>query len=257
MPWNECKPMDERLKFIARLLDGEKMPPYAASSAFHASPVTRYSTVTRNVVWMLSMTALTDLTLLTQCSDGQPLPVTNVTLPLDEDGREALEGMRIHIDGELTVTDVYRLNQGNFTLAANGFQYTPTELMPPGPEAARQSGQNREHSLPVMLPKDLQLDGVLAAGNSIRAATGVLAHDRRGLRLALQAFSASSSSGFDLPHAAQAGSLRVVGMNLYNYFNGDGRGSGFPAPRGAETVEAFHQQRERIRKAVTPDFFVK
>lgn len=25
MPWNECKPMDERLKFIARLLEGEKM----------------------------------------------------------------------------------------------------------------------------------------------------------------------------------------------------------------------------------------
>ena len=25
MPWKACKPMDERLKFIARLLDGEKM----------------------------------------------------------------------------------------------------------------------------------------------------------------------------------------------------------------------------------------
>jgi hypothetical protein len=25
MPWEECNPMDERLKFIARLLDGEKM----------------------------------------------------------------------------------------------------------------------------------------------------------------------------------------------------------------------------------------
>lgn len=25
MPWTECKPMDERLKFVARLLDGEKM----------------------------------------------------------------------------------------------------------------------------------------------------------------------------------------------------------------------------------------
>ena len=25
MPWKECKPMDERLRFIARLLDGEKM----------------------------------------------------------------------------------------------------------------------------------------------------------------------------------------------------------------------------------------
>ena len=25
MPWRKCKPMDERLKFIARLLEGEKM----------------------------------------------------------------------------------------------------------------------------------------------------------------------------------------------------------------------------------------
>ena len=25
MPWKECKPMDERIKFIARLLDGETM----------------------------------------------------------------------------------------------------------------------------------------------------------------------------------------------------------------------------------------
>lgn len=27
MPWKECEPMDEKLKFIARLLDGEKMAP--------------------------------------------------------------------------------------------------------------------------------------------------------------------------------------------------------------------------------------
>ncbi len=27
MPWNECKPMDERLGLIARLLEGEKMAP--------------------------------------------------------------------------------------------------------------------------------------------------------------------------------------------------------------------------------------
>jgi hypothetical protein len=25
MPWKECKPMDERLRFIARLLEGEQM----------------------------------------------------------------------------------------------------------------------------------------------------------------------------------------------------------------------------------------
>ena len=25
MPWRKCKPMDEKLKFVARLLEGEKM----------------------------------------------------------------------------------------------------------------------------------------------------------------------------------------------------------------------------------------
>jgi hypothetical protein len=32
MPWNECKPMDERLRFIARLLEGEKMAPLCRES---------------------------------------------------------------------------------------------------------------------------------------------------------------------------------------------------------------------------------
>ena len=27
MPWKECKPMDERIRFVARLLEGEKMAP--------------------------------------------------------------------------------------------------------------------------------------------------------------------------------------------------------------------------------------
>jgi transposase len=27
MPWRTCRPMDERLRFIARLLEGEKMSP--------------------------------------------------------------------------------------------------------------------------------------------------------------------------------------------------------------------------------------
>ena len=33
MPWNECKPMDERLRFNARLLEGEKMAPLCRECA--------------------------------------------------------------------------------------------------------------------------------------------------------------------------------------------------------------------------------
>ena len=45
MPWNECKPMDERLKFIARLLDGEKMAPLCRE--FGISRVTGYKIFNR------------------------------------------------------------------------------------------------------------------------------------------------------------------------------------------------------------------
>jgi hypothetical protein len=30
MPWKECHAMDERLRFVARLLEGEKMAPLDA-----------------------------------------------------------------------------------------------------------------------------------------------------------------------------------------------------------------------------------
>lgn len=40
MPWKECKPMDERLRFIARLLEGDKMAPLCRE--FGISRVTGY-----------------------------------------------------------------------------------------------------------------------------------------------------------------------------------------------------------------------
>ena len=40
MPWKECRPMDERLKFIARLLEGEQMA--SLCREFGISRVTGY-----------------------------------------------------------------------------------------------------------------------------------------------------------------------------------------------------------------------
>ena len=45
MPWKECKPMDERLKFVARLLEGEKMAPLCRE--FGISRVTGYKIFNR------------------------------------------------------------------------------------------------------------------------------------------------------------------------------------------------------------------
>jgi hypothetical protein len=53
MPWNECKPMDERLKFIARLLDGEKMAPECRSYC------ARFNAAGLNNCWSISTLILT------------------------------------------------------------------------------------------------------------------------------------------------------------------------------------------------------
>ena len=45
MPWKECKPIDERLRFIARLLEGEKMAPLCRE--FGISRVTGYKIFNR------------------------------------------------------------------------------------------------------------------------------------------------------------------------------------------------------------------
>ena len=196
------------------------------------------------------LTALSNINGLVVCSSDHPLPLTDVSLPLDETERESLEGMRIRIDDSLVVTDVYQLNRGKFTLSANGLQYIPTEVMQPGAAANELLGNNRANALRVSLPQDSGAPGWLASGASTGQVTGVLAHDDRGKRLSLKSYSGFSMPGFSPPVKPAPGVLRVVGMNLHNYFNGDGKGQGFPTERGEETFEAFQQQSNRIGAAI-------
>lgn len=197
-----------------------------------------------------TLTALTETVDTTLCSSGQDLPLTGVSLPLDGAGREALEGMRIQVDGTLTVTDVYQLDKGRFTLSGDGFQYVPTEVVSPGRESVEMLARNRASALPVQLPENTGTYSVMADGASVDGVTGVLAHDQRGKRLVLHSALAFDGTALPEPVPAPAGSLRLVGMNLHNYFNGDGRGQGFPTPRGAETPDEFKRQRARIGAAI-------
>ena len=197
-----------------------------------------------------SLTAITRVDELIQCATGQALPLTAITLPLDNTEREALEGMRIQIDEPLVVTNAYQLGRGNMTLSANGIHFAPTEIMAPGPETTDRLKQNRASALPVMLTESTDNPRLLISGSPISNITGVMAHDGRALRLSLQSLSTGTAPDFALPGTAKAGALRIVGMNLHNYFNGDGKGQGFPTPRGAKTIEGFEQQRDRIGAAI-------
>ncbi len=186
---------------------------------------------------------------LTQCP-SRTLPLTEVKLPLNASERESLEGLCIRIKGPLVVTDVYQFSQGNFTLSGNGLQYIPTEVMMPGPDIASLQESNRAFALPVFMPESIADLKLLVNGSPVDQVTGVVVHGGRDIRVSLTSISTNPIASFTPPRAVTEDSLRIVGMNLHNYFNGDGRGFGFPTPRGAETLADFLHQRERIGAAI-------
>lgn len=197
-----------------------------------------------------TQTSLTGITSPERCASSQPLPLTIIKMPMDNAERESLEGMRVQVDGPLVATDVYQFGRGNVTLSGNGLQYVATEVMQPGPNAVEYRRRNRAYALSVHIPEDMRLPGLIASGTPVGQLIGVMGHDKQGKRVILQSPPNFNETVFPVPDTAAPDTLRVVGINLHNYFNGDGIGGGFPTPRGAETIAEFQHQRARTGAAI-------
>lgn len=195
-----------------------------------------------------TVTALTGVGQLAVCATGLDLPLADTTLPLSALDREAREGMRLGFRQFVSVTDVYRLGEGDFQVARDGILAAPTEVARPGSDARAQARMNRERSLRLRLPPGNSLS--FQVGTTMQRLQGVMGHDGRQQRLLLdERPTFSPPPVYDIPAPAE-GTVRVVSLNLFNYFNGDGRGGGFPTGRGADTEAGFERQRARLRAAL-------
>lgn len=195
-----------------------------------------------------TQTALGSIDRLQECGAPQARPETATSLPLGGRDREALENMRISLDGTSIVTDVYRLDEGRFRIALDRPLAQPTEITRPGDDAAQLDGRNWAHSLHVALaPGD---DAVFAVGDELLSESGVLGAEGRGPLLLLEAPAHVLNQPIPRLNPPDTDTLRVVSLNLENYFNGDGEVGGFPTPRGAETPAEFEQQRARLAESV-------
>jgi predicted extracellular nuclease len=195
-----------------------------------------------------TMTALTGIERWTVCESSLPLPLTEARLPLDNRQREALEGMRLVFTQDLAVTDVYSRYRGEVTLSAGSPLRIPTEDNAPGEGARQAARSNRNNGIDARLADPATAPA--SVGSSYRLINGVLGHDGRDQILLMDAAEVGALVSPPPPEARQAGSLRVVNANLLNFFNGDGRGGGFPTERGAENPREFNQQQSRIRAAL-------
>lgn len=199
-------------------------------------------------------------------ASGVALPTpAGISLPLaSADALERYEGMRVQLRQTLTVNEVYNLGRyGEVLLSSGGRQMTPTNVVAPGEQAkamqARndldrillddgRSGQNPD---PIRYPApELSAYNSLRVGDRTSAIDGVLDYSAGSYRiqpLQTPTFEAAN------PRPAQPaveGRLRVASFNVLNYFNGDGKGGGFPTSRGANTAEEFQRQKAKIVAAI-------
>jgi predicted extracellular nuclease len=190
---------------------------------------------------------------------------------------ERIECMKVRFTEQLTVTDNYSLGRyGEITVSANGRLFNPCKLLDPNdamPEgnnyegASNSSGidsfqkRNEQNSLLVCDRLSLQdpapvpfldtVDQTLRCGSVVDSLEGVLGYGYGRFRL----YPAVAHPHFIYAKRPSApringANLKVAGMNVLNYFNGDGKGAGFPAERGAVSAEEFSRQKAKLTSAI-------
>ena len=157
------------------------------------------------------------------------------------------DGQRPDLGGEWLLSDVYNAHRGEWTLASGDPLYIPTELVAPGQEASELARANRDRMLEVRLPGGSF--PALPAGTVVRGLRGAIGRGEQAGQLNLDRLPETGPAAWPGEPPKAGGALRVASLNLLNYFNGDGRGGGFPTERGARSPEEFEAQGDRLRAA--------
>ena len=215
----------------------------------------------------VTLTELASVSALSICSTGNSVTPTNVTLPVASiSDWERYEGMLINIPQDLTVTNNFTLGRfGEVGLSVDGRCLNPTNITTPGAAAIAQQDLNDRRRIllddannlqnidPTLYPAPgLSAFNTLRLGYKVTGLTGVL-EQRFGVYRVQPVGPISFTVDNPRPaaHVPVGGTLKVAGLNVLNYFNGNGLGGGFPTSRGANTPFEFTRQRDKIINVIT------
>jgi|GEM_PF-179679 len=220
-----------------------------------------------------SATQLSNVSELTICSSANNLPEsTKVTLPISDLVEfEALEGMLVSSSQNLVVSDLFATNYGLGNYGQFGVSssllFTPTEIAVPGSTEydvalARRKldylliddGVSAPFPSFIPYPNDsgLSADNPMRIGYTVPSFSGVMNAFIDNYMVVPKDISIEESHPRTAaPEVDAEAGLIIASMNVLNYFNGNGDGTGFPGSRGAATYEAFQMQRDKIVAALT------
>ena len=168
---------------------------------------------------------------------------------------ERYENMRVRIAAPLTVAGTHRAGKYGEMIVNFGERLrTPSDAVAPGDAARALAADNARHMLRLDDGSDaeqpasvwyLPNTGLPRTGTRLSKVEGVL--DQRGgdYRLQLTAKPAFKRMAPPTPPKV-GGDVRIAGLNLENFFNGDGQGGGFPTPRGARNPAELEGQLARL-----------
>lgn len=173
-----------------------------------------------------------------------PLPEL-VAAPADW---SAYVGQRVQVTVPLTLVDT---GGEGVLVRFGGRAWTPTERARPGSPAAvalAQANQAQQLRLVATGDAGAALE-VARLGSTVGNVDGIVSLGKDGPVLRTEVRPTLQAA--PRPPAPQvAGNVRVAAFNLENLFNGDGRGGGFPTPRGARTPAEHAAQQAKLVAAI-------
>ena len=226
------------------------------------------------------------------CDNGDTVTPTDITFPATSPtSLEAYEGMLVRVPETMTVTEHFLLGRfGQVLLSSEGKLDNPTAVVPPGPAAVALQLQNNlrkiivDDSLQSQNPdpirfgrggQPLSASNTLRGGDTVTNLVGVMTYTWAGNAASPNAYrirplNALGGGPVDFqptnPRPGTPvevdGNVRVVGMNLLNYFNTfdglpdtvDNCRNGFGGPltdcRGADTQAEFDRQWPKTVQAI-------
>jgi len=192
---------------------------------------------------------------------AQPLPLRDIAAaPVDW---RALEGERVRISAPLTLSGTDGLERnGELLVSFEGRLWQPSEVAVPGSaEFAQVEKDNARRRLvlddgssqrnPAQVAY-LPADAMLRTGTAFSNVEGIV--DRRyDGSWRLQVTAPLGPPALQRPAPPEVpGALRVASFNLENFFNGDGKGGGFPTLRGARSEAEFKAQLAKLVATIQP-----
>ncbi|MDG5500092.1 ExeM/NucH family extracellular endonuclease [Marinobacter sp. BGYM27] len=206
------------------------------------------------------LTEVTRLSSLMDCGAAAlPAPVM-LSFPLPGASRlESLEAMRVRFSAPLTVVDVHDLGRfGVVALAATDqWQKDNSEDSTMAGNAITRilldDASNRQNPDGAnWLGGQFRADRLVRAGSQLESVSGILDFRYKAWRIQPDRppVVVDRNPRPAAPRAPVDGSLRVASFNVLNFFNGDGKGGGFPTARGADNRQELLRQQAKLVSAL-------